>query len=180
MARYDYDLVTIGAGSGGVRASRMAAQFGARVAICEEGRVGGTCVIRGCVPKKLLVYGAHYADDFEDAAGYGWSATAPPFDWSTLIANKNREIDRLNKVYIRVLGKNGVDILAARARLADPHTVEVGDKTVTAANILVATRVVARDARYSRYRARHHVERGPGTRQSAPAHGDRRRRLHRR
>jgi len=139
MARYDYDLLTIGAGSGGVRASRMAAQFGARVAICEEGRVGGTCVIRGCVPKKLLVYGAHYADDFEDATGYGWSATAPPFDWATLIANKNREIDRLNKVYIRILSENGIDILAARARLADPHTVEVGDKTVTAANILVAT-----------------------------------------
>ena len=139
MARYDYDLLTIGAGSGGVRASRMAAQFGARVAICEEGRVGGTCVIRGCVPKKLLVYGAHYADDFEDATGYGWSATTPPFDWFTLIANKNREIDRLNKVYIRVLGENGVEILAARARLADPHTIEVGDRTVTAANILVAT-----------------------------------------
>jgi glutathione reductase (NADPH) len=139
MARYDYDLLTIGAGSGGVRASRMAAQFGARVAICEEGRVGGTCVIRGCVPKKLLVYGAHYADDFKDATGYGWSATAPPFDWDTLITNKNREIDRLNKVYIRILGENGVKILAARARLTDPHTVEIGDRSVTAANILVAT-----------------------------------------
>jgi glutathione reductase (NADPH) len=139
MARYDYDLVTIGAGSGGVRASRLSAQFGARVAICEEGRVGGTCVIRGCVPKKLLVYGAHYADDFEDATGYGWSAMPPPFDWSELIANKNREIDRLNKVYIRILGENGVEIVAARARLADPHTVEVGDRAVTAANILVAT-----------------------------------------
>jgi glutathione reductase (NADPH) len=91
------------------------------------------------VPKKLLVYGAHYADDFEDATGYGWSATTPPFDWFALIANKNREIDRLNKVYIRILGENGVEILAARARLADPHTIEVGGRTVTAANILVAT-----------------------------------------
>ena len=139
MARYDYDLVTIGAGSGGVRASRLAAQFGARVAICEDSRVGGTCVIRGCVPKKLLVYGAHYADDFEDATAYGWSATTPPFDWAQLIANKNREIDRLNKVYIRILRENGVDILEARARIADPHTLEVGDRTVTAGNILVAT-----------------------------------------
>ncbi len=139
MARYDYDLVTIGAGSGGVRASRMSAQFGARVAICEEGRVGGTCVIRGCVPKKLLIYGAHYADDFEDAAHYGWSAITPPFDWAQLIANKNREIDRLNKVYIRILSENGVEILAARARLIDPHTIEVGKKTITAENIVVAT-----------------------------------------
>ena len=139
MAEYDYDLVTIGAGSGGVRASRLAAQFGARVAICEDSRVGGTCVIRGCVPKKLLVYGAHYADDFVDAAGYGWSATAPPFDWAELIANKNREIDRLNKAYIRVLSENGVDIVEARARLAGPHAVEVGGRSITAGNILVAT-----------------------------------------
>ena len=139
MAEYDYDLVTIGAGSGGVRASRLAAQFGARVAICEDSRVGGTCVIRGCVPKKLLVYGAHYTDDFVDAAGYGWSATAPPFDWAELIANKNREIDRLNKAYIRVLSENGVDIVEARARLAGPHAVEVGGRSITAGNILVAT-----------------------------------------
>jgi glutathione reductase (NADPH) len=139
MAEYDYDLVTIGAGSGGVRASRLAAQFGARVAICEESRVGGTCVIRGCVPKKLLVYGAHYADDFEDAAGYGWSAAAPAFDWAELIANKNREIDRLNQAYIRVLRENGVEIVEARARLAGPHAVEVGGRTITASNILIAT-----------------------------------------
>ena len=139
MASYDYDLITIGAGSGGVRASRLAAQFGARVAVCENSRVGGTCVIRGCVPKKLFVYGAHFADDFEDAAGYGWTVAEPSFDWAELVANKDREIDRLNAVYIRVLRENGVDILEATARIADAHTVEVGGRTVTAAYILVAT-----------------------------------------
>jgi glutathione reductase (NADPH) len=139
MAQYDYDLITIGAGSGGVRASRMSAQFGARVAVCEESRVGGTCVIRGCVPKKLLVYGAHFADDFVDAAAYGWTVPKPDFDWPTLIANKDTEIDRLNGIYIRTLQENKVEILDDRAVLADAHTVEVGGKSVTAEHILVAT-----------------------------------------
>ncbi len=139
MPKYDYDMITIGAGSGGTRASRMAARYGARVAVCEESRVGGTCVIRGCVPKKLLVYGAHFADDFEDAAAYGWSVPKPSFDWRTLIANKDREIDRLNQVYIRMLGESGVEILEGRAVLTDDHTIEIGGKTVTAEYILVAT-----------------------------------------
>ena len=139
MPRYDYDLVTIGAGSGGVRASRMAAQFGAKVAVCENSRVGGTCVIRGCVPKKLLVYGAHFADDFEDAAGYGWTIAKPSFDWTRLIAAKDAEIDRLNKVYLRILSENKVDLLEGTARLTDAHTVDVGGRTVTAAHILIAT-----------------------------------------
>ncbi len=140
MAKYDYDLITIGAGSGGVRASRLAAQAGARVAICEHSRVGGTCVIRGCVPKKLLVYGAHFADDFEDCAGYGWTVPEPPeFDWARLIAAKNREIGRLNGLYIKTLEDHGVELINHRARLADPHTVEVGGGAITAAHILIAT-----------------------------------------
>jgi glutathione reductase (NADPH) len=139
MVDYDYDLVTIGAGSGGVRASRMAAQMGAKVAICEESRVGGTCVIRGCIPKKLLVYGAHFADDFEDAASYGWTLPTPSFDWPALIAAKDKEIDRLNGIYLNILKTNGVELLEGRAVLADPHTVEVAGRRITAANILIAT-----------------------------------------
>lgn len=138
MTKYDYDLVTIGAGSGGVRASRMSSRFGARVAVCEESRVGGTCVIRGCVPKKLLVYGAHFADAFEDSAGFGWTVGETAFDWKTLIERKNVEIDRLNGIYKRILRENEVELLEGRGVVVDPHTVEVGGKTVTAANILVA------------------------------------------
>jgi len=138
MPTYDYDLLTIGAGSGGVRASRMSSQFGARVAVAEESRVGGTCVIRGCVPKKLLIYGGHFADDFEDAAGYGWSVPDPVFDWSKLLAAKNKEIDRLNGIYNRILRENNVELLDGRARVVDAHTVEINGQTKTAANILVA------------------------------------------
>ena len=105
MARYDYDLFVIGAGSGGVRAARVSANYGARVAIAEEYRVGGTCVIRGCVPKKLLVYAAHVREEIEDAEGYGWTIPEAKFDWATLIANKDAEIDRLESVYRRMLDK---------------------------------------------------------------------------
>ena len=139
MARYDYDLFVIGAGSGGVRASRMAAASGARVAICEDSRVGSTCVIRGCIPKKLLVYAAHYRDDFEDAVAYGWSSKLPMFDWRQLIANKDREIDRLNGIYINLLRNAGVELIEGRGRLVDPHTVEVGGRRFTAGTILIAT-----------------------------------------
>ncbi|MBW7849555.1 MAG: glutathione-disulfide reductase [Rhodospirillales bacterium] len=138
MPSYDYDLITIGAGSGGVRASRMAAAYGARVAICEESRVGGTCVIRGCVPKKLLVYGAHFAEDFADAAGYGWTVGETAFDWARLVSRKNAEIDRLNGIYMRILREAGVTLLEGRARLADPHTVEIGGRRHTAERILIA------------------------------------------
>jgi len=138
VATFDFDLFTIGAGSGGVRASRMSASYGARVAIAEESRAGGTCVIRGCVPKKLLVYGAHFAHDFEDAAGYGWTVAPPVFDWPTLIAAKDREIARLEQVYGRLLRDAGCTIFPHRARLIDAHTVEVGGRRVTAANILIA------------------------------------------
>ena len=138
MPQYDYDLITIGAGSGGVRASRLAAQSGARVAIAEESRVGGTCVLRGCVPKKLLVYAGHFGDDFEDAAGYGWSIPEPQFDWAKLIAAKDKELDRLNSVYLRILNENNVDLLDGRAVITGEHSVEIAGKSFSAKNILVA------------------------------------------
>jgi glutathione reductase (NADPH) len=139
MSGYDYDLFTIGAGSGGVRASRWAAGFGARVAIAEERYLGGTCVNVGCIPKKLFAYAAHFHEDFEDAVGYGWRPGAAGFDWTTLIANKDREITRLNGVYERLLKGSGVEIFRARATVVDPHTVEVAGKRVTTGHILIAT-----------------------------------------
>jgi glutathione reductase (NADPH) len=139
--KFDFDLFVVGAGSGGVRAARIAAQYGARVAVAEEFRVGGTCVIRGCVPKKLLVYASKFAEDFEDARGFGWSARAPRFDWPSLIAAKDTEIDRLNAIYIRNLDAAGVEIFNARAELIDRHTIAlVGlDKQISAERILIAT-----------------------------------------
>jgi len=136
--RYDYDLITIGAGSGGVRASRLAGGYGARVAVVEEKAPGGTCVLRGCVPKKLLIYGAHFAEEVEDAAGYGWTVGQVSFDWPTLIANKNKELQRLEGIYERILRDNNVDLLKGRGTLVDAHTVQVGDKTYTAEKILIA------------------------------------------
>ena len=138
LPQFDYDLITIGAGSGGVRASRLAAQTGARVAVVEESRVGGTCVLRGCVPKKLLVYAGHFADDFEDAAGYGWNVPEPGFDWPKLIAAKDKELDRLNNVYLRILGENKVDLIDGRAVITGEHSIEVAGKSYSAKNILVA------------------------------------------
>jgi len=139
MTTYDFDLFTIGGGSGGVRAARFAAAAGARSAIAEEGRFGGTCVNVGCVPKKLFSYAAHFREDFHDAAGFGWSGPEPSFDWPTLIANKDKEITRLNGIYEQVLGKAGVEILKGRASLVDPHTVEVAGRRFSARHILVAT-----------------------------------------
>jgi glutathione reductase (NADPH) len=139
MPRYDCDLFVIGAGSGGVRAARVAAGHGAKVAIAEEHRVGGTCVIRGCVPKKLLAYAAHFGEDFEDARAFGWSVDGARFDWPTLIASKDKEIDRLNGIYRRLLAESGVALIEARAVLADPHTVEIAGKRITADTILVST-----------------------------------------
>src|SRR5690349_19294153 len=136
---YDFDLFTIGAGSGGVAASRRAGSYGAKVGICEESRVGGTCVIRGCVPKKLLVYGASFADAFADAVGFGWERARPGFDWAALVAAKDKEIDRLNGIYIGLLKNSGVDLHEARGVVVDPHTVEVGGRRVTAERILIAT-----------------------------------------
>ena len=139
MPKYDYDLFTIGAGSGGVRASRFSANYGARVAVAEERFMGGTCVNVGCIPKKLFAYASHFSDDFENAAGFGWTVGESKFDWPTLVANKNKEIERLNGIYDRLLHAAGVEVFKARARVVDPHTVEVGGKTVTAEHILVAT-----------------------------------------
>jgi glutathione reductase (NADPH) len=140
MADYDYDLFTIGAGSGGVRASRVAAQLGAKVAVAEEHRVGGTCVIRGCVPKKMLVYGAHFAEDLEDCAAFGWSLGEKRFDWVKLRDNVLKDVDRLNRAYTDTLTNNGVEIIHERAELAGPHEVRLASgRTVTAQHILVAT-----------------------------------------
>jgi glutathione reductase (NADPH) len=138
---FDYDLFTIGAGSGGVRASRMAAQYGAKVAIAEEYRIGGTCVIRGCVPKKLMVYASHFSEDFADAMGYGWTVQGAHFDWGTLIANKDTEIERLSQIYRRNLMNAGVEIFETRAVIKDPHTVHLvaQKRDVTAERILIAT-----------------------------------------
>src|SRR5262245_18309469 len=139
MPQYDYDLFVIGAGSGGVRAARVAAGYGARVGIAEESRVGGTCVIRGCVPKKLLAYAAHVHEEIEDARGFGWSIENARFDWPMLIANKAREIDRLKGIYKKLLADPGVRLFESRAVLVDPHTIEVGVQRITADTILIAT-----------------------------------------
>ena len=138
LPKYNYDLITIGAGSGGVRASRLAGGYGARSAMIEADRVGGTCVLRGCIPKKLLIYGAHYADHFEDAVNYGWTIEGAHHDWRTLIDNKNTELDRLNGIYLNILKNNNVDLHEGRGVLTDAHTVEVNGKSITAENILVA------------------------------------------
>ena len=137
--KFDFDLFTIGGGSGGVRASRVSAGYGAKVAIAESGRFGGTCVNVGCIPKKLFSYAAHMREDFEVAASFGWTVGEPRFDWATLLANKDKEIARLNGVYERVLSLAGVEILHARATVVDPHTVEVGGRRFSAKHILVAT-----------------------------------------
>jgi len=139
MPTYDFDLFTIGAGSGGVAGSRRAGSYGARVGICEDSRVGGTCVIRGCVPKKLLVYGAQFADAFADSAGYGWHVAPPVHDWASLIAAKNREIDRLEGIYRKLLADTNVKLYEGRGRLVDPHTVEIEGTRVTAATIMIST-----------------------------------------
>jgi glutathione reductase (NADPH) len=137
----EIDLFVIGAGSGGVRAARIAAGYGAKVAVAEEYRVGGTCVIRGCVPKKLLVYASRFSHEFEDAAGYGWTVPEPAFDWPTLIANKDREITRLEAAYTTNLEKAQVQIIKSRAELHDPHTVRLlaTGEQVRARHILIAT-----------------------------------------
>lgn len=136
---FDYDLFVIGAGSGGVRASRISASYGARVAVAESMFLGGTCVNVGCVPKKLFVYGSHFSEEFEDAAAYGWQVRSEHFDWGTLRDNKTKEIERLNGIYRNLLEGAGVTLFEAHATLIDAHTVQVGEQTVTSKNILVAT-----------------------------------------
>ncbi|MCE1235185.1 MAG: glutathione-disulfide reductase [Hyphomicrobiales bacterium] len=137
---FDRDLFVIGAGSGGVRAARIAASHGARVSVAEDDRVGGTCVIRGCVPKKLMVYAARFADDFADARGFGWDVGAASHDWAALIAAKDREIARLEGLYAANLERSGVEILRGRARLDGPNRVRLSDGRVfTARHVLIAT-----------------------------------------
>ncbi|GFZ96807.1 glutathione-disulfide reductase [Elstera cyanobacteriorum] len=136
---YEFDLLTIGAGSGGVAGSRRAAAYGPRVGIIEEARIGGTCVLRGCVPKKLLIYGVDIADTLADAAGFGWSIDGASLDWRKLIAAKDNELDRLHGIYVSMLDKAGVARIEGRGVLVDPHTVQVGDRRVTAERILIAT-----------------------------------------
>ncbi|HEY8118256.1 MAG TPA: glutathione-disulfide reductase [Methylophilaceae bacterium] len=139
MTSYDYDLFVIGAGSGGVRAARMAAGMGVRVAIAEDRYFGGTCVNVGCVPKKLYVYASQFSESFEASVGFGWKPGAAQFDWPTLVANKDKEIGRLQGVYDRLLQDSGVNVINGRARLVDAHTVAVGDQQYSAERILVAT-----------------------------------------
>ncbi len=140
MAEHDVDLFVIGGGSGGVRAARIAAEHGASVMVAEEYRLGGTCVIRGCVPKKLLVYASRFHAEFEDAAGFGWTIPHSSFDWTTLIANKDREIARLEAAYTATLAKAGVKIVKSRATLVDAHTVALADGArVRARYVLIAT-----------------------------------------
>jgi glutathione reductase (NADPH) len=141
MAQYDYDLFVVGGGSGGVRASRMAALAGKKVAIAEEYQFGGTCVIRGCIPKKLFVYASQYGEDFEDAAGFGWTIPEKRFDWEVLVANKDREIARLSDLYRQNVKKAGVEIVDDRAEFLDPHTIHLkkSNRKITAAHFLVAT-----------------------------------------
>src|SRR3954463_289537 len=140
MAEYDVDLFVIGGGSGGVRAARIAAGHGARVMVAEEYRMGGTCVIRGCVPKKLFVIGSHIKHEIEDAAGFGWTVGDVSFDWPTLVANKDREIARLEDIYTSNVEKAGGVVVKSRAVFEDPHTLRLADgKKVTARYVLIAT-----------------------------------------
>lgn len=135
----DFDLFVIGAGSGGVRAARIASENGAKVAVAEEFLVGGTCVVRGCIPKKLMVYASHFAEDFEDAASFGWTIEGASFDWNALIAAKDKEIERLVSLYHTTLKNNNVKLYEARATLVDKNTVEVAGERITADTILIAT-----------------------------------------
>ncbi|WP_299196839.1 glutathione-disulfide reductase [uncultured Amphritea sp.] len=139
MAEFDFDLFVIGAGSGGVRAGRMAAAMGVRVGMAEDRYLGGTCVNVGCVPKKLFVYGSHFSEDFENAAGFGWTVGKSTFDWPTLRDNKTKEIERLNGIYRNMLVNSGVNLLDGRARITGPNTVEVSGKQYSAERILIAT-----------------------------------------
>jgi glutathione reductase (NADPH) len=148
VAEYDYDLFVIGAGSGGVRASRFSATNGARVAVAEDQFMGGTCVNVGCIPKKLFVYASHFHEDFADAAAYGWTVKPDSFDWRTLVDNKDKEITRLNGIYRRMLEGAGVTIVDGRATVVDPHTVAVAGKNYTAEHILVAAGSWPNDLRY--------------------------------
>ena len=181
MAEFDVDLFVIGGGSGGVRAARIAAGHGARVMVAEEYRMGGTCVIRGCVPKKLFVIGSHVHHEIEDAAGFGWTIPDVTFDWPTLVANKDKEIARLEGIYAANVEKAGARIVKTRAVLEDAHTLRLmtGEK-VTAKYILIATGGAPNHGpRDPRHRARDFLQRGVSSDRTAEAHRDPGRRLYR-
>ena len=182
MADYDVDLFVIGGGSGGVRAARIAAEHGARVMVAEEYRLGGTCVIRGCVPKKLLVYASRFRGEFEDAAGFGWTVPQTSFDWATLIANKDREIARLEAAYGATLNRAGVKVAKSRAVLVDPHTVQLASgERVRAAYVLIATGgTPSYGDPIPGHRARHLLERSVSFAGIAPPRRGSGRRLYRR
>ena len=129
---YDFDLFVLGAGSGGIATARRAAQYGAKVGIVESDRLGGTCVNRGCVPKKLMVYASHFPDGFEESAGYGWTVGETSFDWTKMITAVNNEVDRLNGIYQRMLDNSDVKVFRGYGKFVDPHTIEIGDRKVTA------------------------------------------------
>src|SRR5579862_2491759 len=158
-SKYDFDLFVIGAGSGGVRASRMAAKAGARVAIAEEHGFGGTCVIRGCIPKKLFVYASHFGEAFEDCAGFGWTLPERHFDWNKLVANKNKEVARLEGIYRENVEKEGVEAIVDRAEFEDAHTVQLKKR--------------------ARRGTLHHLRRSVLPREISTPHRHRRRRLYR-
>lgn len=139
MSEYDFDLFVIGVGSGGVRAARMSASYGARVATAEEKYMGGTCVNVGCVPKKLFVYASHYSEDYQQAGGFGWGNTRPVFDWPVLLKNKNTEISRLNSIYKGMLDNAGVTHFDGRARIKDAHHIEINGQVISTDKILIAT-----------------------------------------
>ena len=181
MAEFDVDLFVIGGGSGGVRAARIAAGYGARVVVAEEYRMGGTCVIRGCVPKKLFVLGSHVHQEIEDAAGFGWSISSVSFDWPTLVANKDKEIARLEGIYTSNVEKSGARIVKARAVLEDAHTLRLGNgETIRAKHILIATGSTPNHGRgNSRDRARDFLGRGVSSAGIAETRRDPGRRLYR-
>ena len=139
MPHYEYDLFIIGGGSGGIRAARISSNLGARVALAEESDLGGTCVNVGCVPKKLLFYASHFAEDFNNSNYYGWSFDNKKFNWNKLIKNKNIEIERLNNIYKKMLLDASVDIFSGHASLVDSNTIKIGDKLITSKNILIST-----------------------------------------
>ncbi|NEN95117.1 MAG: FAD-dependent oxidoreductase, partial [Moorea sp. SIO3I7] len=135
---YDFDLFVIGAGSGGIATARRAAEYGAKVGIAEFDRLGGTCVNRGCVPKKLMVYASHFPDQFEEAQGYGWSKVHSTLDWTTMITAVNQETERLNGIYQRMLDNSKVELFQGYAKFVDSHTIDIGGRKVTAQKILIA------------------------------------------
>jgi glutathione reductase (NADPH) len=180
MSNFDFDLFVIGAGSGGVRASRIAASHGARVAVAEEHRVGGTCVIRGCVPKKLLVYGAHFAEDLKDARQFGWDVPDCKFDWDRLRDNVLAEVTRLEGLYGQTLENHKVTVFKTRATVVGPQKVRLADgQEISAERILIATGGWPHVPEFSGQRTCNHLERGVPSRKTAEARRHRGRRLYR-